>query len=437
MAADVGLIKSVSDAYKYQNPNFGKELSQPILEGEDRRRLQKEKLRLEQKVNEERVQKEIKSYLDLYPPGIPLSKIPDKYRPKITEFSFKQKKLYSDAVSARANMQAGTDEYQEQTDIMNNSLQAVNNLKSQWNAFGANKEDNFSNFDDQNFSKANNMDGIALNAAIYTDQFDAEIGDQGDLSFLDGQGNSFNLRDVDQPFLKAADEALYIETQLVKAFDKGVRLSDASLDLTMSQIRNIIIKGGTDALKSLAVDDLVAGVSLYEPGEDILKRLDSNDPEEAVLAREQLQRELLSKYRTSLKSQANQGYLAKNPAEASAEAENEASGKMIRDMVISDEPTNIVKYYTDDKGKRVASSVNTEHSLNQSRISFYNEAAFSSNPLFKITNINAKEDDDGTYDSGDAADGVHVTDKSGSIIGGPFYTEEDLAGFLNRQRSQK
>ena len=335
MAADVGLIKSVSDAYKYQNPNFGKELSQPILEGEDRRRLQKEKLRLEQKVSEERVQKEIKSYLDLYPPGIPLSKIPDKYRPKITEFSFKQKKLYSDAVSARANMQAGTDEYQEQTDIMNNSLQAVNNLKSQWNAFGANKEDNFSNFDDQNFSKANNMDGIALNAAIYTDQFDAEIGDQGDLSFLDGQGNSFNLRDVDQPFLKAADEALYIETQLVKAFDKGVRLSDASLDLTMSQIRNIIIKGGTDALKSLAVDDLVAGVSLYEPGEDILKRLDSNDPEEAILAREQLQRELLSKYRTSLKSQANQGYLAQNPADASAEAENEASGKMIRDMVIT------------------------------------------------------------------------------------------------------
>ena len=437
MAADVGLIKSVSDAYKYQNPNFGKELSQPILEGEDRRRLQKEKLRLEQKVSEERVQKEIKSYLDLYPPGIPLSKIPDKYRPKITEFSFKQKKLYSDAVSARANMQAGTDEYQEQTDIMNNSLQAVNNLKSQWNAFGANKEDNFSNFDDQNFSKANNMDGIALNAAIYTDQFDAEIGDQGDLSFLDGQGNSFNLRDVDQPFLKAADEALYIETQLVKAFDKGVRLSDASLDLTMSQIRNIIIKGGTDALKSLAVDDLVAGVSLYEPGEDILKRLDSNDPEEAILAREQLQRELLSKYRTSLKSQANQGYLAQNPADASAEAENEASGKMIRDMVISDEPTDIVKYYTDDKGKRVASSVNTEHSLNQSRISFYNEAAFSSNPLFKITNINAKEYDDGTYDSGDAADGVHVTDKSGSIIGGPFYTEEDLAGFLNRQQSQK
>ena len=58
MAADVGLIKSVSDAYKYQNPNFGKELSQPILEGEDRRRLQKEKLRLEQKVSEERGQKE-------------------------------------------------------------------------------------------------------------------------------------------------------------------------------------------------------------------------------------------------------------------------------------------------------------------------------------------------------------------------------------------
>tara|TARA_B110000037_G_C16908838_1_gene419414 strand:- start:23 stop:784 length:762 start_codon:yes stop_codon:yes gene_type:complete len=253
------------------------------------------------------------------------------------------------------------------------------------------------------------MDGIALNAAIYTDQFDAEIGDQGDLSFLDGQGNSFNLRDVDQPFLKAADEALYIETQLVKAFDKGVRLSDASLDLTMSQIRNIIIKGGTDALKSLAVDDLVAGVSLYEPGEDILKRLDSNDPEEAILAREQLQRELLSKYRTSLKSQANQGYLAQNPADASAEAENEASRKMIRDMVITG-----------------GYDPNKRNPIKKDRVSKYNEASFTVNKKFRITPI----DDD-------YSKGVYITDEGGKIISGPFYTEEDLSGFLNRQQSQK
>ena len=112
MAADIGLIKAAKDAYSFQNPNFGKALSDPIKEGDKRRREQAEKLRVEQnvqaerlrrekKATEERINREIKSYMDQFPPGIPISSIPEKYRPQISEFAFKQKGIFNDAVTAR------------------------------------------------------------------------------------------------------------------------------------------------------------------------------------------------------------------------------------------------------------------------------------------------------------------------------------------------
>ena len=126
MAIDPTLVKSVARAYEYQNfvpamdgvglTDFGKNIAK-------RRELTR--------IKNDNIQKEVKSYLDNYPPDIPISKIPEKYRSDIQKFLFKQKKIYSDAVKARVNMTAGSDEYQEQTDIMNGSLQSVNNLKNQ------------------------------------------------------------------------------------------------------------------------------------------------------------------------------------------------------------------------------------------------------------------------------------------------------------------
>ena len=136
------------------------------------------------------------------------------------------------------------------------------------------------------------------------------------MSFLTGDGGSFSLNDIDQPFLKASEEAMYIEQELVKAHDDGVMLSDASVNLKMSQIRKVIEKGGIDSIKSLALDNLVANVELYDGSEEIFERIDSDDPAVSLEARTQLENDLLSKYRTSLISQSQTGYNAKNPVKA-------------------------------------------------------------------------------------------------------------------------
>jgi len=308
MAVDPNLIKSVAKAYEYQNyvpeikdlglADIGKKLA---------------KGRQMKRIKDENIQKEVKSYIDKYPPGIPLTKIPEKYRPLISEFSFKQKKIYTNAVSARMSLQAGTDEYQEQTDLMSGALQSVANLKSQWNTFGQGKEENIGDFDSMNYSKANDSDNLALVASVYTDKLDASINDAGDLSFLTEEGDSFNLNDIDQPFLMAKEQSMFIQEELVKAHKNGVLLNDVSINFTMSKIKDSIEKGGSDVLKSLALDSLVGGVALYEGSEEIFQRIDSDDPSISMEAKEELEREMLSSYKKSLISQSNEGYSAKNP----------------------------------------------------------------------------------------------------------------------------
>tara|TARA_A100001391_G_C5051054_1_gene273455 strand:+ start:334 stop:1599 length:1266 start_codon:yes stop_codon:yes gene_type:complete len=322
MAADVGLIRASKDAWMYQNPSFGKELADPFNEVAERRRLEAEKLRLERKATEERINREITRYIDQFPPGIAISNIPEIYRSAIEDFSFKQKRIYSDAVTARVNMQAGTDEYQEQTNIMNQSLQAMSNLKAQWNLFGQSKEDNLTNFTNKNFSKANDLGNIALNGALFTDKLNVIINDQGDLFFDDGRGGFFKMTDLKLPSLKAADEAMFVESLMVKAFDSGQKLSDATVNLTMSQIKKTIEKGGIDVLKSLAVDDLVAGISLYEGTEEIFNRINSSDEIISLQAKEELENELLAKYRQAIIQQSNLGFNQKNPNTISSKHQN-------------------------------------------------------------------------------------------------------------------
>ena len=306
MAIDPTLVKSVARAYEYQNfvpviedvglTDFGKNIAK-------RRELIR--------IKNDNIQKEVKSYLDNYPPDIPISKIPERYRSDIQKFLFKQKKIYSDAVKARVNMTAGSDEYQEQTDIMNSTLQSVNNLKNQWNAFGQGKEENLGDIDNKTYSAGNNTDNIGLLTSVYTDKLDVSISDDGDLSFLTGEGQSFKLNDIEQPFLKAKKEADFIQGKMLDVYKSGVKLDGESVNFLMKQIEGSM--DNIDVVKSLALDNMIANVELYDGSEEIFQRLESDDDQVRTQAGQELKTQLLDKYRAVIISQSQRGYNAKNP----------------------------------------------------------------------------------------------------------------------------
>ena len=362
MAIDPTLVKSVARAYEYQNfvpeiEDLGlTKIGEKLAKGRQMKRIK-----------DENIQKEVKSYIDKYPPDIALEKIPEKYRSAISDFSFKQKKIYSDAVAARVNMRAGTDEYQEQTDLMNGALQSVANLKSQWNTFGQGKKENLGDISSRNYSTANNSDNLGLIASVYTDKLDASISDNGDLSFLTEDGGSFSLNDIEQPFLKASEEAMYIEKELVKAHDDGVMLSEASVNLKMSQIRKVIEKGGVEAVKSLALDNLVANVELYDGSEEIFERIDSDDPQVSLQARMELENDLLSKYKTSLISQSQIGYNAKNPVKPKQPTSKEAFNSLASS---NPEKYSLLLNNLGDKDKSTSAGTELQRNLNMQALRY-------------------------------------------------------------------
>ena len=319
MAIDPTLVKSVARAYEYQN-------FVPVIEDVGLTKFGEKlaKGRQARKIKEDNIQKEVKSYIDNYPPDIPISKIPEKYRSDIQKFLFEQKKVYSDAVKARVNMTAGSDEYQEQTDIMNGSLQSVNNLKNQWNAFGQGKEENLGDIDNKTYSAANNSDNIGLLASVYTDKLDVSISDDGDLSFLTGEGQSFKLNDIEQPFLKAKKEADFIQGKMLDVYKSGVKLDGESVNFLMKQIEGSM--DNIDVVKSLALDNMIANVELYDGSEEIFQRLESDDDQVRTQAGQELKTQLLDKYKNVIVSQSQRGYAAKNPVKPKPPTTMEAFG---------------------------------------------------------------------------------------------------------------
>ena len=386
MAVDPNLIRSVAKAYEYQN--YVPEIKDLGLADLGKRLAKGKQMR---RIKDENIQKEVKSYIDKYPPGISLNKIPEKYRPSISAFSFKQKKIYSDAISSRVKMKAGSDEYQEQTDLMNGALQAVSNLKSQWDTFGEGKEENLGDIDSRNYSAGNNSDNLGVIASVYTDKLDASISDSGDLSFLTEDGGSFKLSDIDQPFLKAKKEAKFIQDKLVSAYESGVRLNDESANFVMKQIELTIDEGGIDSLKSLAMDNMIANVELYDGSEEIFERLNSNDDQIRVQAAQELRSELLSKYKNTLMSQSQKGYFVKNPVEIKEPTSKEAFNSLASS---NPEKYSLLLNNLGDEDKSMLAGTELQRNLNMQALrysGYYTEYDKETNS-FMLFDKNEKQD---------------------------------------------
>jgi hypothetical protein len=386
MAVDPNLIRSVAKAYEYQN--YVPEIKDLGLADLGKRLAKGKQMR---RIKDENIQKEVKSYIDKYPPGISSNKIPEKYRSAVSAFSFKQKKIYSDAISSRVKMKAGSDEYQEQTDLMNGALQAVSNLKSQWDIFGQGKEENLGDIDSRNYSAGNSLDNLGVIASVYTDKLDASISDSGDLSFLTEDGGSFKLSDIDQPFLKAKKEAKFIQDKLVSAYESGVRLNDESANFVMKQIELTIDEGGIDSLKSLAMDNMIANVELYDGSEEIFERLNSNDDQIRVQAAQELRSELLSKYKNTLISQSQKGYSVKNPVEIKEPTSKEA----FNSLASSDpEKYSLLLNNLGDENKSMLAGTELQRNLNMQALrysGYYTEYDKETNS-FMLFDKNEKQD---------------------------------------------
>lgn len=296
-----------------QQPNFGAAAAQAAMQAAAQKRYKKAK-------NDQTVG----SYIDSMPADFDVSQIPQKYRGAI---STKLQELKINAAKAARDIvhfQPGEEGYQARVDVINQSKNAMMNMKQQFDAFGKEKKSFLEDYSSKNFSAANDPEGImSRNSSLYTDQLDVEIGDDGNL-FFSGEGvESFNLNisQQDQPFNKAFGEAKEFLTKNKSIYNAGRELSGADITMHRNDIANTLDKGGWEVTQSFLYDDLfgknpIAKQGLSVPGfnslDEAVAAANSKDPAVYVDAREAINEALEDHLVGNLQTVAKQGKAAKS-----------------------------------------------------------------------------------------------------------------------------
>ena len=297
-----------------QQPNFGAAAAQAAMQAQAQKRYKKAQ-------NDQTV----RGYIDSIPADFDVSQIPQKYRGAI---STKLQELKINAAQAARDIvhfQPGEEGYQARVDIINQSKNAMMNMKKQFDAFGKEKKSFLEDYSSKNFSAANDPEGtMSRNASLYTDQLDVEIGDDGNL-FFSGEGvESFNLNisQQDQPFNKAFGEAKDFLTKNKSIYNAGRELSNADITMHRNDIANTLDKGGWEVTQSFLYDDLFGknpiakqglSVSGFNSLDEAVAAANSKDPAIYVDAREAINEALEDHLIGNLKTVAKQGKDAKNP----------------------------------------------------------------------------------------------------------------------------
>ena len=391
--------------------DLGGLLSQKIQEGTAKVASFEKQRRDELKLEEEKAGLMVENFMANQAEGIDLTAIPDEDKGMITEFSMNQKQIYADAAQAAGSMKAGSPEKLEQIAIMKQANQRLQNVEKQYNAWGGMREDYIQDFQSKNISVANSSGNMISAAGIFTGAQQRSFDEDGNIMFTDASGNVTRMSDIKQPFEKAWKQGDQINEAMMELYSGGEKLDDTTRPYLRNKFSRLIDNAGVEGLQSLAFDKMVGNESFFsEEEKEFIESLDTNDPEALVAAKKQFKEQLLDRMMDVADQQANNGFNKKESARIKSENNN------IKDF------RSIVVTGGYDPNKRTP--------VNVGGVSRYNEAVFTANKDFRITPLDNSENPD-------ISKGIMVTDSRGGTIGGPFYTEEKLAEFLNRQQSQK
>jgi len=391
--------------------DLGGLLSQKIQQGTAKVASFEKQRRDELKLEEEKAGLMVEGFMANQAEGIDLTAIPDEDKGMITEFSMNQKQIYADAAQAAGSMKAGSPEKLEQIAIMKQANQRLQNVEKQYNAWGGMREDYLQDFQGKNLSVANSSGNMISAAGIFTGAQQRSFDENGNIMFTDAAGNVTRMSDIKQPFEKAWKQGDQINESMMALYNSGEKLDDTTRPYLRNKFSRLIDNAGVEGLQSLAFDKMVGNESFFsEEEKEFIESLDTNDPEALVAAKKQFKEQLLDRMMDVADQQANNGFNKKESARIKSENNN------IKDF------RSIVVTGGYDPNKRTP--------VNVGGVSRYNEAVFTANKDFRITPLDNSENPD-------ISKGIMVTDSRGGTIGGPFYTEEKLAEFLNRQQSQK
>ena len=256
--------------------------------------------------------KKFGDYLDGLNLNMDLSGISDNYRAQLMPQLEEKKAQAREVVRNLLKYKPGEEGY----DLYNTELKMIENwskqVSQQFTTLGTDTSEYITDYDNQNFSKANDDDVMDNLNNIYTDSGDISFDMYGNILF---GGQKYKDIKTKQPFNKANTEANEFLQMSATLYGAGKPMNDAQKVLYQNKVNAMLSKGGWNTHKSLVTDNLLGDAFLSEPGmsekvQNLVAIGDSDDPEASFNARQELQTLLQGRMLDVLDGQATAGHTA-------------------------------------------------------------------------------------------------------------------------------
>lgn len=236
---------------------------------------------LKEKMIKQENNNRVNAYLDKLPDGVPLAKVPPKYRGDVQNWAYGKKSEIAKLKVAIKNSEAGSPQnlqYREQVQKLEGAFE---NLNSQMTNFHSYKDEYLNTSYAGNLSDANNPNKVDLLSRTYTDQMNMLIDDDGNLVFSDEEAGMVKFNDLPDYTVKdnaAAGEILNMNEQ---AFKSKAPLSKGQEQIYRLKLNKMM--SNRDTVKSMAMDDFIMEGGLGLPRELIYDNSRSDELREIVV----------------------------------------------------------------------------------------------------------------------------------------------------------
>ena len=285
----------------------------------------------------------VEGYLNNMPAGIELSKIPPAQQQAIDTWSKNQKMVYAEAAKNIGNYEVGSEEYVDAMTAMTSVKASFTNLDNNLTTFKVNKTEYLKSSSEGALSAGNNGAQGNLLAGIYTDESGMSFDPNGNLSFIDFEGNETALNNIPDFFNKDFQSADALITMNSSIYNAGAKLDGPTKNMYRQKVLNMVKKGGRETLLSLATDDLIQQGGLGIVDQDLL-----TNPARHV----ELEQAVVESYMNILNNSADVGFQKKQKTKSSNSntSSNIKYGQATRDdLNIYEEP--VTGTYNDIQGK--------------------------------------------------------------------------------------
>ena len=208
----------------------------------------------------------VESYLNKLPPDMDLGAIPEAYRGNIQEFLMNQKGNYVELANMLIQHEVGTPAYLELRSQMGGISNSMQNLKKQFDTYGANKKELLGDINENRTSLSiENQANVNLLAGVYNEEYPMNIDEFGNISFVGDDGIK-GLKDLPGYENKAFGIATNMEKIALDAYTKGevINEGDANFSFNKNNIKSQLQQGGRNSLMSVIYDGIVGNTKMID-----------------------------------------------------------------------------------------------------------------------------------------------------------------------------